>query len=117
MLSGCTIWPSLSNVVLSFLMPLGLFGGFARWVIPPSFAITLMLCILPKLWIQDLAQQLNGASSLPSSSQVASDSEYPRVTSMQPASLVEELNRHQGAVLRCIQRAVHFGLVTEVPRT
>ena len=114
--SGRTIWPSLFNAILSFLMPLGLSGGFARWVTQPSFAITLMPCALPKPWIQDLSHQLSRASSSPSPSQVASDGECPRATSMQPASLVEESNRHQGAVLRCVQRAVHLGLVTEVPR-
>ena len=116
MLSSRIIWPSLPNAVLSFLMPSGLSGGFARWVTPPSFAITLMPCASPKPRIQDPSQQSSRASSSPSPSQVASDGECPRATSMQPASLVEESNRHQGAVLRCVQRAVHLGLVTEVPR-
>ena len=101
---------------VSFLMPLSLFRGFAQWVTPPSFAITLMPCVSPKLRIQDPAQQSSRASFLPSLSQVASNGEYPRATSIQPASLVEESNRYQGAVLRCVQRAMHLGLVTEVPR-
>ena len=65
---------------------------------------------------QDPSQQSSRASSSLSPSLVASDGECPRATSLQPASLVEESNRHQGAVLRCVQRAVHLGLVTEVPR-
>ena len=115
--SGRTIWPSLPNAVLSFLMPPGLSGGFARWVTPPSFAITLMPYASPKPRIQDLTQQSNRASSSPSSSQVASISECPRAISMQLAFLVKESNRHQGAVLCCVQRAVHLDLVTEAPRT
>ena len=111
-----TIWPSLPNAVLSFVMPPGLSGGFVWWVTPPSFAITLMPCALPKPRIQDLSQQSSRASSLLSFSQVAFNGECPRATSMQPASLVEELNRHQKIVLRCIQHAVYLGLVTEVPR-
>ena len=59
----------------------------------------LIPCALPKLWIQDLFQQLNRASSLLSPSLVAPNGECLRVTSMQPTSLVEKLNRHQGAVL------------------
>ena len=114
--SGSTIWPSLPNAVLSFLMPPGLSKGFAWWVTPPSFAIILMPCALPKFWIQDPSQQPSRAFSLPSSSQVASDGECPRATPMQPASLIEESNRDQGAVLPCVQRAVYLGLVTEVPR-
>ena len=114
--SGRIIWSSLSHAILSFFIPRGFFGGFVWWVTLPSFAITLMLCALPKPWIQDPAQQSSRAFSLPSLLQVASDGECPRATSMQPASLVEESNRHQGAVLRCVQRAVHLGLVTEVPR-
>ena len=115
--SGRTIWPSLPNAVLFFLMPPGLSRGFARWVTLPSFAITLMPCASPKPRIQDPTQQLSRASSLPNPSQVASDGECPRATSMQLASLVEKSNRHQGAVLYCVQRAVHRGLVTEVLRT
>ena len=115
--SGRTIWPSLPNAVLFFLMPPGLSGGFARWVTPPSFAIILMSCASPKPRIQDSTQQLSRASSLPSFSQIASNGECPRATSMQPASLVKESNRYQGAVLCCVQRAVHLGLVTEVPKT
>ena len=102
MLSGYTIWPSLPNAVLSFLMPSGLFGGFAQWVTLPSFAITLMPYASPKPQIQDLSQQPSRASSLPSLSQGASDSECPRATLMQPASLIKESNRHQGAVFRCV---------------
>ena len=114
--SGRTIWSSLPNAVLSFFMPPGLSGGFARWVTPPSFAITLMSCALPKPRIQDPSQQSSRASFSPSPSQVASDSECPRATLIQPASLVEESNKHQKAVLCYVQRAVHLGLVTEVPR-
>ena len=113
---GRTIWLSLLNAVLSFLMPPGLSGGFAQWVTPPSFAITLMLCALPKSRIQDPSQQPNRASSLPSLSQVASNGECPRAISMQPASLVEESNRYQGAVFCFVQHIVHFGLITEVSR-
>ena len=116
MLSGRTIWPSLPNAVLFFIMPSGLFGGFVQWVTIPSFAIILMLCASPKSRIQDPSQQLSRVFSLLSLSQVASDGECPRATSMQPAFLLEESNRHQGAVLCCVQRAVHFGLVTEVFR-
>ena len=65
---------------------------------------------------QDLSQQLSRASSSLNPSLVASNSECPRATFLQPASLVEESNRHQGAMLRCVQQAVHLGLVTEVPR-
>ena len=65
---------------------------------------------------QDPSQQSSRASSSLSPSLVASDGECPRATSLQPASLVEESNRHQGAVLRYVQRAVYLGLVTEVPR-
>ena len=115
--SGRTIWSSLPNAVLSFLMPPGFSGGFAQWVTPPSFAITLMPCALPKPRIQDSAQQSSKASSLPSPSQVAFDGECPRITSMQSTSLVEESNKHQGAVLRCVQHAVHLGLITEVFKT
>ena len=114
--SGRTIWPSLPNAVLSFFMPLGLFRGFAQWITPPSFAITLMLYALPKLRIQDPSQQLSRAFSLLSPLQVASNSECPKATLMQPASLLEESNRHQGAVLCCVQRVVHLSLVTEVSR-
>ena len=114
--SDRTIWPSLLNAVLSFLMPPGLFGDFARWITPPSFAITLMPYASPKPWIQNPAQQSSRASSLPSPSQVASNDECPRATSMQPASLVEKSNRHQRAILHCVQRAMHLGLVTEVPK-
>ena len=115
--SGRTIWSSLPNAVLSFLMLSGLFGGFAQWVTPPSFAITLIPCASPKLRIQDPTQQSSRAFSSPNLSQVVSDGKCPRATSMQPASLVEESNRHQGAVLCCVQRAMHLGLITEVPRT
>ena len=65
---------------------------------------------------QDLSQQLSRASSLLSLSLVASNGKCPRATFLQPASLVEESNRHQGAVLRCIQHAMYLGLITEVPR-
>ena len=92
--SGRTIWPSLPNAVLSFLMLLGLSGGFTRWITPPSFAITLIPYTLPKPRIQDLFQQLSRAFFLPSPSQVASDGECPRATSMQPTTLVKESNRH-----------------------
>ena len=115
--SSHIIWPSLPNAVLSFFIPPGLSGGFTRWVTLPSFAITLMPCALPKPRIQDPSQQPSRASSSPNSSQVASNGEYPRATSMQSASLVKELNRYQGAVLRYVQHAVHLGLVTKVPRT
>ena len=64
---------------------------------------------------QDPSQQLSRASSLLSPSLVASNGECPRATSLQPTSFVEESNRHQGAVLRYVQCAVHHGLVTEVP--
>ena len=116
MLSSRTIWPSLLNAVLSFFMPLGLFGGFAQWITPPSFAITLMPCASPKPRIQDPSQQSSRASSSPSPSQVASDGKCPRATLMQLASFIEESNRQQGAVLHCIQHAMHLGLVTEVSR-
>ena len=66
---------------------------------------------------QDPPQQLSRASSSLSPSPVSPDSECLRATSLQPTSLVEESNRHQGAMLCCIQRAVHLGLVTEVSRT
>ena len=100
--SSRTIWPSLSNAVLSFFMPPSISGSFAQWVTPPSFAIILMPCTLPKPQIQDTSQQPSRAFSSPSLSQVASNSECPRAKSMQPASLLEESNRHQGAVLRCV---------------
>ena len=51
---------------------------------------------------QDPPQQLSRAFSLLCSSLVASNSECPTVTSLQPAFLVEELNRNQGAVLRYV---------------
>ena len=66
---------------------------------------------------QDPSQQSSRASSLLNPSLVASDGECPRATSLQPASLVEESNRHQGAVLCYVQRALYLGLVTEIPRT
>ena len=65
---------------------------------------------------QDPSQQLSRVSSSLSPSLVASDGECLRATFLQPAFLVEELNRYQGAVLRCVQHAMHLGLVTEVPR-
>ena len=74
------------------------------------------MCITKAL-DQDPPQQLSRASSSLSPLLVASDGECFRATFLQPASLVEESNRHQGAVLRCVQRAVHLGLVTEVLMT
>ena len=65
----------------------------------------------------DPSQQSSRASSSLSPSLVTSNDECPRATFLQPAFLVEELNRHQGAVLCCIQQAVYLGLVTEIPRT
>ena len=56
---------------------------------------------LSKPRIQDPSQQLSRAFSLLSLSQVASDGECPKAISMQPAFLVEELNRHQGTMLCC----------------
>ena len=94
MLLGRTIWPSLSNAILSFLIPSGLSRGFAQWIMPPSFAITLMPYILPKPQIQYLSQQSSRASFLLSLSQVDSNDECLRATLMQPAFLVEELNRY-----------------------
>ena len=58
---------------------------------------------------QDPFQQSSRVSSSLSSSLVASNGECPRAILLQPASLVEESNRHQGAVLCCVQRAVHLG--------
>ena len=92
--SGHTIRLSLPNTVLFFLMPLGLFGGSAQWVMPPSFIITLIPYVLLKPWIQDLSQQSSGAFFLLSFPLVAADSKCPRATSMQPTSLIEKLNRH-----------------------
>ena len=51
---------------------------------------------------QDLSQQLTWTSSLLSSSIVISNGECLRATFLQPASFLEELNKHQGAVLHCI---------------
>ena len=75
-----------------------------------------VMCIT-KTSDQDPSQQLSRASSLLSPSLVVSNDECPKVISLQSASLVEELNRHQRAMLCCVQRAVHLGLVTEVSRT
>ena len=66
---------------------------------------------------QDLSQQLSRVFFLLSISLVASDGECPRTTFLQPASLVEESNKHQGAVLCCVQRAMYLGLVTKISRT
>ena len=66
---------------------------------------------------QDPSQQLSKTSSQLSFSLVASNGECIRATSLQPTSPVEESNRHQGAVLYYVQRAVHLGFITEVPRT
>ena len=65
---------------------------------------------------QDPSQQSSRAFSSLSLSLVTSDSECPRAISLQLASLIEESNRHQGAVLCCVQHVMHFGLVTEIPR-
>ena len=74
------------------------------------------VCIIKAL-DQDPSQQLSRAFSLLSPPLVASNNECPKATSLQPASLMEESNRHQGAVLRYVQRAMHFNLVTEVLKT
>ena len=66
---------------------------------------------------QDPSQPLSRASSLLSPLLIASNDECPRATFLQPASYVEESNKQQGAMLCCVQHAVHLGLVTEVPRT
>ena len=63
---------------------------------------------------RDPSQQLNEVSFLLSPLPIASNYECARATSLQLVSLVEELNKHQEAVLRCVQRAVHFGLITEI---
>ena len=65
---------------------------------------------------QNPSQQLSKASSLLSASLIASDGECPRATSLQPAFLVEESKRHQGAIFCCVQPAVHLSFITEVPR-
>ena len=114
MLSGRTIRPSFSNVILSFLMPLGFFKDSAQWVTPLSFAITLMPSASPKYRIQDPSQQLSRDSFLLNLSFIVSNGECPRITLIQPASPIEESNKHQRAVLRYVQRAVHLGLITEV---
>ena len=62
----------------------------------------------PKFWIQDPSKQQNRASSSPNLSAVISNSECSKATSVLTTSLIVELNRHQGAVLCCVQRAVHF---------
>ena len=51
---------------------------------------------------QDPSQKLNRASSLLSPLLVAFNSECPRATFLQPAFLVKESNRYQGAVLCCV---------------
>ena len=117
MISGCIIWSSLPNAVLFFLMPLGFSIGFAQWITPPSFAMTLMSYALPKLWIQDLFKPLGRISSLLSFSQVVSNNEYFRANWRQLASLVKESNWHYGVVLRYVKCAMYFGLVMEVLRT
>ena len=65
---------------------------------------------------QNPSQQLSRTYSSLSLSQGASNGECPRASFLQLASLVEKSNRHQGAVLCCIQRTVHLGLVTEFPK-
>ena len=107
------------QVVPSGRMPSGSrpFRRFRSMGYATEFHQNLDAVCITKALDQDPSQQLSRASSSLSPSLVASDGECPRATSLQPASLVEESNRHQGAVLRCVQRAVHLGLVTEVPRT
>ena len=104
------------QVVPSGRMPSGSrpFRRFRSMGYATEFHQNLDAVYITKASDQDPSQQSSRASSLLSSSLVASDGECPRATSLQPASLVEELKRHKGAVLYCVQRAVHLGLVTEV---
>ena len=111
---GRTIWPSFSNIILSFLIFLGFFRGFVRWITSPNFAIILMLCASPKPQIQNPSHQSSRVFSLLSPLQVASNGECPRAISMQSTSLIEELNRHQKAVLCYVQRTIHLGFITKV---
>ena len=63
---------------------------------------------------QDSSQQLSRASCFLSSSLVIFNSEYPRATLLQPASLVKESNRYQKVVLYYVQRTIYLNFVMEV---
>ena len=92
------------------------FRRFCSMGYATKFHQNLDVVCITKALDQDPSQQSSRASFLLSPSLLTSNGECPRATSLQPASLIEELNKHQRAVLRCIQRAMHLGLVTEVPR-
>ena len=106
-------WPCAISQCCSAPRP---FRRFCLMGYATEFHQNLDIVCITKASDQDPSQQSSRASSLLSLSLVAFDSECPRATSLQPASLIEVSNRHQGAVIRYVQRAVHLGLVTKVPR-
>ena len=96
--------------------PCRLFHRFRSMGYAIEFYQNLDAVCITKALDQDLFQESSRASSSLSPSLVVSNGKCTRVISLQPASFVKESNRHQGAVLRCVQRAMHLGLVTEVSR-
>ena len=110
---------------LAFFLPPDQSSGSTRWVTPPSFTglhsmgHATKFCRNPDaVHCQSPGYKIrqSNQTKLPPHQPIASDGECPRATSVLPTSLIVESNRHQGAVLCCVQRAVHLGLVTEVPR-
>ena len=93
-----------------------LFHRFCSMGYATKFHQNLDAVCITKASDQDPSQQSSRVFSSLSPSLVASSDECPKATFLQPPSLIEESNRHQGTVLRCVQYAVHCSLVTEVSR-
>ena len=116
-LSSQAIMPSGRMLLGQCYSALRPFCRFCSMCYTTKFHQNLDAVCITKASDQDPSQQLSRASSLLSLSLVASNSECPRAISLQPTSFVEESNRHQRAMLCCVQHVAHLGLVTEDPRT
>ena len=115
-LGYCAFWPCAIRPFQCCSAPRP-FRRFCSMGYATEFYQNLDAMCITKASDQDPSQQLSKASSLLSPSLVVSDDKCPRATSLQPASLIKKSNKHQRAVLHYIQRAMHLGFVTEVPRT